>query len=255
MVSFSAILLSGFRISISNLRPGPPLEDMNLSPQVPVHRHEPKRSKQPQAAANQGEFNLRGISESAGSGRAQEHVSKHEEFGRDHQAHQEDAPLLGQQDMTQHSLGAMLGLLVSAACGFGGFVDGMTILPQHHSDFWKTAVRVARAAIEAYSVGHLLLFRDHRSRQMSVIAVYWLVLALPSGLVTSAVFGESLALETAASLFIRWVLLSLSFGIACYVIIFHLINKAFNSSDRKKTHYSLFFAGQLVAFWLVASTS
>lgn len=237
------------------MRPGPPLEDLNLSPQVPVNRYQPRRDKQPQAAANQGQIGIRGIRESAGSGLAQGQVSKHEEFGHEHPALQEDAPLLGHQDMTKQSLSAMLGLLVSAACGFSGFVDGITILCLQHNDFWKTAVRVARAAIEAYTVGHLLLFRDHRSGQAAGIAVYWLVLALPSGLVTSAAFGESLALETAASLLIRWVLLSLSFGIACYVIIFHLINKAFNSSDRKKTHYSLFFAGQLLAFWLVASTT
>ena len=229
MLTFAAMLITGFSVSISNSNPGPPLQVFNLSLQQPQHHsHTPSNNKQPAATETNQQLPDREL-----------------------QGDLEGLPLLDKQEAQQHSLATVLGLLAALACGFSGFVDGMKLLSRQHSEHLKTTARIIRACIEAYSVGHLLLYRDNHSRQLSAVAVYSLLLALPTGLLLSAVAGESLAHGSAASLLIQWLLLSASFGVICYVIVFHLINKAFSSSERKKSIYSLFILGQIIAFGLV----
>ena len=225
MLAFSVALVAGFAVSTAGPNAGP-LQVEGRGPPVELVRppQGPRAQALPASLREPGEL--------------------------------EAQPLLGRRQSEPQSLGAVLGLLVAVACGLGSFVDGLAVLQRGSRDsHWQTVVRVLRAGIEAYTVGHLQFSGADRCRQPSDFAVYSLLAALPSGMLLRALFGQRLAPESAATLLLRWLLLSASFGLLCYVVAFHQINKAFDSSHRKKSLYSLFFLGQLVAAGLVCLSS
>lgn len=174
-------------------------------------------------------------------------MHEHHQHGRP-----EDTSVGGSSEKEEVSNNILLGLLVSFACGLRAFIDGLTILQNRGALHWTGVVRLLMTSIEAYTVGHLLLRVDHIHRLKYIFAVYSYVLAFPCGILLSVVFGSVLASKTATSLLIRWLFLSASFGTSAYIIIFHMINSAFNSGQNKMKLFLLFVLGQAVSFGLVA---
>lgn len=221
MLTFSVALVAGFTVTTSNPQPGAPIQELSRTSSVVLFfGHLPGDHKHLTLASN--------------------HAVRGDE-------HQEALPLLERQPPDQQSLGAMLGQLIAVASALSSFADGLAILQSTRRSYFKTAARIIQTFIEAYTVGHLQLYSADRSSQANIIAAYSMLAALPSGMLVSALFGQRLAPESKIALLMSWLLPSVSFGLVCYVIIFHLVNKAFDSSTRKKSLYSLFFLGQLVA--------
>lgn len=242
------MVVFGFRTSaaILNLSTKPRLADVSIAHETPVEKLPSEEFRKPMQEQTGPDQML------DDSKVSQEQSSKQQVHDSHEQASIDDAPAGDLKAREEGSVSVLLGLLVSFACALGGFVDGLTILHHHGPVAWIGIARLVRTSIEAYTVGHLMLHIDHIHRLKYILALYTYVLAFPSGIFLSAAFGASLSSKTSTSLLIRWVLLSVSFGTTVYIIIFHIINRAFSTDDHKKKSFILFVLGQAVSFGLVA---
>ena len=252
------MVVFGFRTSaaILNLSTKPLLADVSIAHETQVEKLPSEASRRPmqlQTGSPDSEGPAGTVDQMLDESQVPTEQSSKQQVHESHQQSRlEDAPAGDLKEREEGSVSILLGLLVSFACALGGFVDGMTILHHPGSVVWIGIARLVRTSIEAYTVGHLMLHIDHIHRLKYILALYTYVLAFPSGIFLSVAFGTSLSSKTTTSLLIRWVLLSVSFGTTVYIIIFHIINRAFNSEDHKKKSFFLFVLGQAVSFGLVA---